>query len=347
MKKKCFVLDTSSDFYDAIKKLDENGDGILPVTDSDGHFIGLVTDGDVRRAVLNKQLDLDHIVNQNPYKLTSESTQAERVNYLKNYRIRHLPIVDKNNKLIEIITLDNINLSDMSYPVVIMAGGLGSRLGDLTKNTPKPMLHVGGRPILETILISCIENGFYKFYISVNYKKEIIMDYFGDGSKWNVDIEYLIEDKKLGTAGALTLIKEKHSTPFLITNGDVITSLDYRELLKHHEKKKSKVTMCVRDFEYVVPFGVVEVDGDKISKISEKPTKSFKVNAGIYVVEPDVIDDIPKNILYDMTTLFEDVGNRKQGRGAYFLKDYWIDVGQVEELSQANTDLSLLSKVRS
>jgi dTDP-glucose pyrophosphorylase len=346
MKEQCLVLDESSEFYDAIKKLDENGDGVLPIIDSKGCFVGLVTDGDVRRAVLNKHLDIEHIVNKYPYKLTTESTVDERILFLKQVKRRHLPIVDKDNRLVEIFTLENIDFRVMPNPVVIMAGGLGKRLGDLTNDTPKPMLHVGKKPLLETILISFIEHGFHEFYISVNYKKEIIMEYFGNGSKWGVDIEYLIEDKRLGTAGALSLIKKKHTDPIIVTNGDVMTSMDYERLLRHHVEHKSKATMCIREYEHIVPYGVIEVENHEITSLSEKPKILFNINTGIYVIDPDVINNIPEDTFYDMTTLFDDVAKREQKRCAYLLKDYWIDVGRMRELSQANLDIRASLKTR-
>ncbi len=343
IKEQCLVLDKKSDFYKAIKKLDKNGDGVLPIIDKEGYFIGLITDGDVRRAVLGNKLDLNSVINKNPYKLEEMSSYDERISYLKKYRIRHLPIVDSDNKLIDIFTPENLSLRMIDNSVMIMAGGMGTRLGDLTKDVPKPMLHVGGRPILETILLSLIEYGFHKFYISVNYKKEIIMDYFENGLKWEVEIEYLIEDKKLGTAGALSLIKKKHTNPILVTNGDVITNLDYHRFLQHHKDQGSQATMCVRDYEYVIPYGVIEVDGFKINEISEKPTKHFNINAGVYIIEPSIIANIPKDTFYNMTTLFEDVGKKNLTRSVFFLQDYWIDVGQVKELTQADADLRLLS----
>jgi len=196
--------------------------------------------------------------------------------------------------------------------------------------------------LLETILISFMECGFSNFYISVNYKKEVIMDYFGNGSKWGADIKYLIEDKRLGTAGALSLIKETYKNPIIVTNGDVMTSMDYHSLLKHHVEQKSKATMCVRKHEYAVPYGVVEVEGCEIMTLLEKPIKSFNINAGIYVIEPEIIDRIPKDIFYDMTTFFEDIVKTNQRRCVFFLRDYWIDVGQVEELTQANMDVNII-----
>ena len=264
IKKQCLILDDSLKFHDAIKKLDENGDGVLPLVDSKGYFIGLITDGDVRRAVLNKNLDLDHVVNKSPYTLTKDSTIDERKALLKKTRRRHLPIVDQENRLVDIFTLDKNSFRILSNPIVIMAGGLGSRLGELTKEIPKPMLNVGDKPLLESILLSFIDHGFHQFYISVYYKKDVIMDYFGDGSKWGVDITYLIEDKKLGTAGALSLIEEKHIEPIIIANGDVLTSMDYEKLLNFHIKQKSKATMCIREYEHTIPYGVIKVANNEI-----------------------------------------------------------------------------------
>lgn len=341
MKERCLILDGSSTFYDAIKKLDSNGDGVLPIIDKEGFFIGLITDGDIRKAILNKTLDLEHIINKHPYTFLDTTTPRERITFLKQIKRRHLPVVDKDNYLIDVFTLDEVDFKIMPNPVVIMAGGLGNRLGELTKNTPKPMLKVGKVPLLEIVLVSFIESGFFNFYISVNYKKEVIMDYFGDGSKWGANIKYLIEDKRLGTAGALTLIKETHKNPIIITNGDIMTTMDYSSLLRHHIDQKSKATMCVKKYEYVVPYGVVEVKGYEITSLLEKPVKLFNINAGIYVIEPDIIDRIPKNVFYDMTTLFEDIAKNNQKRCVFFMKDYWIDVGQVQELTQANMDINL------
>ena len=345
MKRKCLVLNKLSEFYDAIKKLDENGDGLLPIINDKGYFVGLVTDGDVRRAVLNRTLDLEHIINKHPYKLTTESTTDERAAYLKKVKRRHLPIVNKDNRLIEIFTLDSMAFRIMPNPVVIMAGGLGSRFGELTKNIPKPMLHVGGKPLLETILISFIELGFHKFYISVNYKKEIIMDYFGDGSRWGVNIEYLVENKRLGTAGSLSLLREKQLNPLIVVNGDVMASLDFVKLLKHHKEHKSKVTMCVREYEHTIPYGVVQINNSEIVSIKEKPKMSFKINTGIYVLDPDVIERVPRNVFYDMTTLFHDMEKYDQKRCAYVLREYWIDIGSKDDYQRANRESLIPKKI--
>jgi dTDP-glucose pyrophosphorylase len=339
VKNQSLILGKSSDFYDVIKKLDENGEGILTIIDSKGCLIGLVTDGDVRRAVLNKQLNIEHVINKHPYKLTTESTTEQRTALLKKVNRQHLPIVDKDNKLIEVFALDDATFRVMPNTIVIMAGGLGKRLGKLTKETPKPMLKVGEKPLLDVILATFIDHGFHKFYISVNYKKHIIMDYFGDGSKWGVSIKYLIEDKKLGTAGSLSLIREKLKHPLIVTNGDVMTSLDYDAFIMHHVRKKSSATMCIRKHDHVIPYGVIEVEDDRIISLSEKPKITFNINTGVYVLDPDIIKKIPSNTFYDMTELFEKISKDGQKTFTYTLKDYWIDIGHTDMFYQANKDI--------
>jgi NDP-sugar pyrophosphorylase family protein len=238
-----------------------------------------------------------------------------------------------------VFALDDATFRVMPNTIVIMAGGLGKRLGKLTKETPKPMLKVGEKPLLDVILATFIDHGFHKFYISVNYKKHIIMDYFGDGSKWGVSIKYLIEDKKLGTAGSLSLIREKLKHPLIVTNGDVMTSLDYDAFIMHHVRKKSSATMCIRKHEHVIPYGVIEVEDDRIISLSEKPKITFNINTGVYVLDPDIIKKIPSNTFYDMTELFEKISKDGQKTFAYTLKDYWIDIGYADMFYQANKDI--------
>jgi len=190
---------------------------------------------------------------------------------------------------------------------VIMAGGFGKRLSPLTDDCPKPMLLIGGCPILETVLLNLAGYGFRKYSIAVNYKAEMIMDYFGDGSRWGVSIDYLRESKPLGTAGALGLLKERPEQPIVLMNGDILTKVNFNHLLDFHATQESLATMCVRDYQYQVPYGVVKIDGYQILEIQEKPTQKFFVNAGIYALDPGVIDLIPADEPIDMTDLFDKV----------------------------------------
>ena len=334
------ILKEHSQFDEAISLLDKNGNGVLPVVDKSNKFIGLITDGDIRKAILNKSLDLEHIINKNPFKLDAKSSINERYQFLKSVRRRHLPLVDSEGIYVGLFVMDDLEFNSKPNPVVIMAGGLGSRLGELTKETPKPMLHVGRKPILENIIEHFIEYGFHKFYLSVNYKSQKITDYFGDGKKWGIDITYLHEDKRLGTAGGLSLIEDELCVPIIVTNADIITAINYDELLDSHINNGGVATMCTREYEQAVPYGVIEASGGKIISLREKPSYSYNINAGIYVLDPEVIDKIPKDTFYDMPTVFEKLLEDKNEIRIFNIKDYWIDVGQVTEYYQANDDMS-------
>jgi dTDP-glucose pyrophosphorylase len=332
------VLDKDASFDCAIQLLDQNGNGVLPVVDSDGILIGLIGDGDIRKAILKKELDLEHIINRNPCKLNIKSSKIQRVQYLKSIKRRQLPLVDDDGKFISLFTLDEVEFNKKPNAVVIMAGGLGTRLGELTKNTPKPMLHVGKKPILEIIIEKFIEFGFYEFYISVNYKKEIIKDYFQDGQKWGINISYLEEDKRLGTGGALSLIKEATNEAIIVTNGDVLTNIDFDELLSFHESKKSQATMCVREYEHIIPYGVVETDVDKIIGLSEKPRMKFSINTGVYILSPTSLNKIPENEFYDLPSLFSELIENNIHTYYFKTAEYWIDIGHKDEYLRANSD---------
>ncbi len=301
-------------------------------------MIGIITDGDIRKAILNNKLDLEHIINSNPYRLNVSTSKIKCIQYLKQIKRRHVPLVDDQDKFVSIFTLDDIDFNLKPNAVVIMAGGLGTRLGELTKDTPKPMLHVGDKPILEIIIEKFMEFGFNKFYISVNYKKEIIKNHFGDGQKLGIDILYLEEDKRLGTGGALSLIKENLIEPIIVTNGDVLANIDFEELLNFHTEKNSPATMCVREYEHTIPYGVVDTKNQKIISLSEKPQIKFNINTGIYVLSPESVKKIPKDVYFELPTLFENIIS--DGLDPYYYKvmDYWIDIGQKEEYIRAHND---------
>ncbi|RXI36541.1 nucleotidyl transferase [Malaciobacter mytili] len=328
------ILENDTKFEEAIKLLDDNGTGVLPVVDINNQFVGLITDGDIRKSILNKNLDLEHIINKNPYKMNISSTKHQRIQYLKKIQRRQLPIVNENNEFIEIFTFDSLEYNLRDNPVVIMAGGLGSRLGELTKDTPKPMLKIGKKPILELIVENFIAYGFSKFYFSVNYLSHIIKDYFGDGSKFGIEISYIEEEKKLGTAGALSLIEDKIDVPFIVSNGDVLTTIEFDKLLDFHIENNSNATMCVREMIYQVPYGVIKENYNKITEIVEKPTNKFLINAGIYVLSPTVLTKIAYNEYFDMPKLFEKLDNVF----CYKIDDYWIDIGQKKDYEKVNLD---------
>ena len=218
-----------------------------------------------------------------------------------------------------------------------MAGGLGSRLESLTSDCPKPMLKVGGKPILETIIETFKEHGFYKFVLAVNYKSEIIKDYFKDGSSLDIQISYIDEKNRMGTAGALSLYHD-NSLPLIVMNGDLLTKINFSDLVNFHIKSKNAATMCLRQYEHQIPFGVVITEQDKVLRIEEKPICRYFVNGGIYVLNPDQLIHIPENMYYDMPTLFEKLIASNEKIGAYTFYEYWIDVGRLDDYERAHSD---------
>lgn len=329
------VLTENTNLTDAITLLDKNGNGVLPVVDASNKLLGLITDGDIRKAILNNHLDLNHIINKNPYKLNVDSSKSQIVSFLKKIHRRHIPLIDDENNLVKIFTLDEIDFNLKQNWVVIMAGGLGTRLGELTKDTPKPMLKVGTKPMIEHIIDMFVSHGFTKFMLSVNYKAEVIKEYFKDGHDFGIEIKYIEETKRLGTGGALSLIDTKIKEPFFVINGDVMTSLDFEKLLEYHSLMISDATMCIRKYDYKIPFGVVQTDEDQnILDIKEKPTYNFLVNAGVYILNPSVLEYIPKNEYFDMPALFEILKEQKKVIKGYEIGEYWIDIGRPDDYEQ-------------
>jgi dTDP-glucose pyrophosphorylase len=338
---KCvFELHDNTTFEQLVKALDVAGQGLLAIIDLSGTLIGIITDGDIRRAFLNKIDDVNSIINHSPEVMSYNSSEPEIISRLKVLHRRHMPLVDENMCLKRIFILDDVKFITRENPVVIMAGGLGSRLGELTKSTPKPMLTVGNQPMLQHLVEMFREQGFRKFIFCVNYKRNVISDFFGNGSKFGVDITYVIEEQRLGTAGALSLINQKINVPFFVINADVLTTLNFITLLDYHLEKKCSATMCVREFSIEIPYGVVNSSDDGYLKsVDEKPTLSFDVNAGIYLLEPSVLECIPKNQFFDMPSLFESLLSNNKRASVFYIQDYWIDIGRKEDLVQANADM--------
>lgn len=327
-----------TEFHDAIRLLDLNGNGVLPVVDEDERLLGLITDGDVRKAILNNRLDLEHIINKNPHKLHIDTSKNQIVNYLKKIHRRHIPLVDDDNKFIKVFTLDEMEFNLKSNWVVIMAGGLGKRLGELTKETPKPMLKVGAKPMIEHIIDMFVSHGFTKFMLSVNFKAEVIKEYFGDGSRFGIEVKYLEEKKRLGTGGSLSLIDIGLKEPFFVTNGDVLSSLDYEKLLEYHKEKEAAATMCIRKDSYQIPYGVIEIDDENnIVDMEEKPVKEFFINTGIYVLNPEVLSYVPKDEFFDLPNLFDILKKEKKSTKSFEITDYWIDMGKPSDYEQIKT----------
>ncbi|MBB3213008.1 dTDP-glucose pyrophosphorylase [Herbaspirillum sp. Sphag1AN] len=325
---------------DAIQMLDRSGMQIVLVVDGDGRLLGTVTDGDVRRGIL-KGLALSEpvglIMNRHPNVEHFNAGYDTILNAMKRKGVHHMPLVDDDRIVVGLDTLDGlIQTSNKSNWVVLMAGGLGSRLRPLTQDCPKPMLKVGNKPLLETILTNFIDYGFRHFYISVNYMADMVKDYFGDGSRFGVEIRYLHEDERLGTAGALSLLPERPAEPFFVMNGDLLTKVNFNQMLDFHGKQNAVATMGVREYDYQIPYGVVNVESLRIVGIEEKPIQRFFVNAGIYVLDPNALDLIPQNTFLDMPTLFNTLIDRKDEAVVFPVIEYWMDVGHLADYEKAN-----------
>jgi dTDP-glucose pyrophosphorylase len=339
------LLGPDQPIRDAIASLDAQPIKLVLVVDSDGKLLGTVTDGDVRRGMLSGRTNSDPIraiMNKKPLKAAPDQDPTELQKKMRLKTIRQVPIVDPNDRILALEVYDdpNATLARENW-VVLMAGGLGSRLGALTEETPKPLLAVGPKPILETILENFIAYGFRKFFIAVNYKAAMIEKHFGTGEKWGVEIRYLREKERMGTAGPLSLISEPLTQPLLVMNGDLLTKTNFQQLLDFHEEQKSFATMCVREFDLQVPYGVVRLEKNQITHIDEKPIHHFFINAGIYLLEPSVLSLIPAEKYYDMPSLFECLIGQKSTTAAFPIREYWLDIGRVNDLERANDDFKI------
>ncbi|MFA6196768.1 MAG: nucleotidyltransferase family protein [Sulfurimonas sp.] len=336
------LLKPTSTIKEALKVIEGGSKKIALVVDNDKKLLGTLTDGDIRRALLNN-LSLndfvESIIFKTPVTCKENYNREEILELSLKNKLYQIPILDESGKLIDIIEVNELlKPKSKQNRVVLMAGGFGTRLRPLTEHTPKPMLHVGNKPILETIINNFKKYGFTNIIISVSYKAKIIEDYFKDGKEFGVDIEYIHEDKRMGTAGALSLIRDTLDDTFFVMNGDLLTNINFENMLEYHMSNNSKATMGVREYDFQVPYGVVDIKDNKILSITEKPIHSFYVSAGIYILEPEVLELIPENQFYDMPTLFEEIINKNLQSVPFPISEYWLDIGQIDEFKKANSD---------
>jgi len=322
--------------------IDKSSKQLALVVDQDKKLLGTLSDGDIRRALLNNVSLNDTIENiyfKNPTVAYLNDSKEKIKNLCLMKKIHQIPIVDSRGNLIGLEILDELILQKTKpNRVVLMVGGLGTRLRPLTESIPKPMLEVGGRPILETIILNFKKHGFSNIILSVSYKAEVIESYFGDGSDFGINIEYIYEDKRMGTAGALSLMKDRLSEPFFVMNGDLLTNINFENMMEFHLSYNAMGTMGIREYDFQVPYGVVKVDGIDILKIEEKPIHNFFVSGGIYILNPKILKYIPNDQFYDMPTLFERLIDKNERCISFPIREYWLDIGQLEEYKRANDE---------
>jgi len=315
---------------------------IALVVDENNKLLGTVTDGDVRRGIIRGiSLDdaVERIMNKNPITVTGHKDRKTILNIMEKNKLRHIPVLDVTGSVIGLERLEDLlNHSKNENWVVIMAGGMGKRLKPLTDKCPKPMLTIDGKPILEIILSNFIEQGFYQFCISVNYMAEQIKSYFGDGSKWGIHIRYIDEEKMMGTAGSLSLLQLQTDKPIIVMNGDILTKLNFEQLINFHLEHKAQATVAVRPYNFQIPYGVVKIDEDRLVGFEEKPVYTSFINAGIYVFNPDVLKRIPANSYFDMNQLLELMLDNNEKISIFPVREYWVDIGSINDFNQAKLD---------
>lgn len=338
----CVAADAT--LLDALRTIDSGGEAIVFVCDVGGRVVGSLTDGDVRRAILKgaslEARCLPGTMRRDFVWVGPDTGRAEVLDLMRARQIGQIPVLDEQGRLIGIHTVGALlTPRERPHPVVIMAGGRGTRLYPLTETLPKPMLKVAGRPILERLILHLMGCGFRQFHIAVNYLAEVIEDHFGDGSRFGCAITYLREERPLGTGGPLSLLDPLPELPLVAVNGDLVTQCDVGGLLDFHTQGGHAATFGVRPYHVSVPFGVAEVSGTKLIRIREKPTEQLLINAGIYALSPSALRLVPRGEDYPITELFNRCIAEGMTVGAYLVEDDWIDVGRPDDLRRAQGDL--------
>ena len=340
---KSILIKPEQSIRDALRLIDSSSLRIALVVDAELHLLGVVTDGDVRRGLL-RDLSIDSpvslVMSTKPLVASFGSSRRDLVKFMQREQLLAVPLMD-GDKVAGLEPLQKGGqYSKYQNPIFLMAGGFGTRLRPLTDNCPKPLLKVGDKPILEIVLTSFINAGFVNFYISTHYLPEMIREYFGDGSKWNVNIRYVHEATPLGTGGALGLLPpDIPELPLFIVNGDLLTNVDFEKVLEFHNSNNAVATMCVRDYEFQVPFGVINCEENRIISMVEKPVQHFFVNAGIYVLSSSIRSLIEKNVHLDMPELLEQLIAQQCKILRFPIREYWLDIGRIEDYQRAQIDI--------
>ena len=333
------ILGKNKTIYDAVKSLSRSELKIVLVTDKNLKLLGTVTDGDIRRSLLKKlgsDTPLHKIMNTKPIVLNKNQSKKSIFEKIKTQKILQLPIVDDKSRVLGIETIENLLATNtIDIPVLLMAGGYGKRLMPFTKNTPKPLLKIKDKTILERIIENLFDNGFRKFYISTHYKSKMIKDYFGDGKKWNVSIDYIYEKTPLGTAGAIGHISKKIDNSLIVMNCDILSNVNFEELLDSHLKSKAQATICTATHNIQIPYGVIKSKKGTLETINEKPTHSFYVSAGIYVLNKSMVSKFKKNKKINMPEFLTNQIKNKRKINVFPIHEFWLDIGHLRDFQAA------------
>jgi dTDP-glucose pyrophosphorylase len=336
------IINSEQSIRQAMEAIDRSSLQIALVVDGNDRLLGTVTDGDIRRGLL-RGLNLDspaaQVMNPKPKVARQGMSRAEFIELLRRHDLHHLPLVDDSGRLVGLESdVELYEGAEKDNWVVLMAGGLGQRLRPLTDDMPKPLLPVGDRPLLEIIINRFTAQGFRKFYISVNYRADLVEAHFGDGAKFGAEIRYLREDQPLGTGGAVGLLPERPTSPFVVMNGDLLTTINFESLVDFHQQHGADLTLCVRRYSHQIPYGVAEIQGGEVVSITEKPNHECFISGGIYVLSPSVFDRLQPHRRVDMPDLMRELIADKARVTAFPVTEYWIDIGRIEDLERARQE---------
>lgn len=336
------LLAPDANVQDALRVLEQGEQKIALVVDKDRRLLGTVTDGDARRGVLHGfgiDAPVAKIMNPHPATAPVGTTRIRLRALMEEGGYRQIPLLDDKSRVVDVVQLrDLVHPPEREEWVILMAGGLGQRLRPLTDDAPKPMLAVGGKPILETIIERFAEQGFRRFFITVNYRAEDIVEHFGNGAALGVEIRYVHEKEPRGTAGAIAFLPERLSGNLIVMNGDILTTVDFGQLLDFHDDHSAGATVCVREYDFRIPYGVIENDKHRMVSIVEKPVRRALVSAGIYVIAASALDCIPKDAPLDMPDLLNQLRELGREVAVFPIREYWIDIGRLDDLERARDE---------
>lgn len=333
--------------FEAIGILTRGARKILLVVNQGGRLLGVVTDYDVRKAILD-HVELNQpigtIMKQDPVVARQGINRTELLTLIRNTRCGQIPVVDDNGVVVDIHFIDEY-LAEPREPMgklaVIMAGGLGQRLRPMTEHVPKPLLPVAGRPILFVLLDQLISEGFDQVVLTVNYKGDLIRRAIADVPAYAEIVDFIHEDKPLGTAGSLSLLPFRPRNSFAVLNADLLTNISFTEMMRFHDAEKSVVTMATKREKHVIPYGVIDLDGSRVTQIREKPSYTYFVNTGVYIVNPEVLDQIPNNQFHDMPDVVTSLLTQGRRVSSFPVHEYWLDIGNHDHYAQAQKDFNI------
>lgn len=336
------TIQSNSTLRDVSQALENSPFGMILIVGKKNELKGIITDSDLRKAIIKgHRVDTpaNKFMNNNPHSLPEDSPDHVIVDYMNLHNISSLPMLDKHHKIVKVVSYSRESVKPLNTTAVIMAGGRGSRLIPLTDKVPKPMLEVGGRPLIQRLIESLYRSGIRDIILSLGYKADIISEFVSELNLPELSIDTIVETKPLGTAGSLTLLPETIDQPLLVLNADVITNLDLSELIRFHKQRSSTMTVGVTSYQLQIPFGVLEMDDFEVQGVREKPMVDFPIVAGIYVISPEVIALMPKNTYQDLPALIPILLDAGMKVSAFPIWEKWMDIGSHEQYAIAQKEI--------